>query len=154
MGQWFAENWLNLSTALAIMGSWWSSIFALRKQTKAMESDAKSRRVANQIALTANYCEIKKVFLRYPELLSRVTDPTADVAKQPVTPAEEAYVNMVMSQTNSVYEALKDDLLTKQDGARRDVKDFFTLPIPKAVWQKAKPLQNHDFVAFIDSSLK
>jgi len=72
-----------------------------------------------------------------------VIDPAANVTKQPVTPAEEAYVNMVMSQTNSAYEALKDDLLTKQDGVRRDVKDFFSLPI-----FHSKLAQEFDVVGF------
>jgi hypothetical protein len=53
-----------------------------------------------------------------------------------------------------VFEALKDDLLIRQDGLRRDVGLFFSLPVPKAVWAKTKLLQNQDFAAFIESSLK
>jgi hypothetical protein len=102
---------------------------------------------------TANYREIWKEFFQWPELV-RVIDPSADVIKEPVTPDEEFFVNMVVSHTSSVYEALKDELLTKQEGLRRDVGLFFALPIPKAVWQKTKPLQNLDFAAFIDSCLK
>ncbi|HUZ08190.1 MAG TPA: hypothetical protein VMV89_11975 [Candidatus Paceibacterota bacterium] len=49
---------------------------------------------------------------------------------------------------------MKDDLLVKQEGSRRDIAQFFSLPIPKAVWIKTKLLQNQDFAAFIDSSLK
>jgi hypothetical protein len=94
----------------------------------------------------------KEIFLR-PDL-SRVLDDSADVAKQPVTPAERFFVNMVISNTSSMYEALKDELVTKQEGLRRDVKWFFSLPIPKAVWIKTKLLQNQDFAAFIESSLK
>jgi hypothetical protein len=45
-------------------------------------------------------------------------------------------------------------LIIEYDGLRRDVAGFFSLPVPKAVWQKAKPLQNHDFAAFVESSLK
>jgi hypothetical protein len=57
------------------------------------------------------------------------------------------------SRTSSVYEALKDELVIKQEGLRRDVRMFFSLPVPKAVWTKTKLLQNQDFAAFIDSSL-
>jgi len=32
-----------------------------------------------------------------------------------------------------VYEALKDELVTKQEGLRRDVKAFFSLPVPNTV---------------------
>jgi hypothetical protein len=83
-----------------------------------------------------------------------VIDPVANVAKQPVTPAEEFFVSLVISHTSSVYEAIKDELLTKQEGLCRDVGLFFSLPVSKAVWQRTKLLQNQDFVAFIDSSLK
>lgn len=61
---------------------------------------------------------------------------------------------MVISHISSVYEALKDELVIKQEGLRRDVRSFFSLPVPKAVWQNAKLLQNQDFAAFIESSLK
>ena len=91
-------------------------------------------------------------FFRSPEL-ARVIEPSANVANKPVTPAEEFFVHMVISHTSSVYEALKGELLTKQEGLRRDVRSFFSLPVPKAVWIKTKLLQNHDFAAFIESSL-
>src|ERR1035437_546571 len=116
-------------------------------------SEIKTRRVANLLTIIANYREVWKEFFRSPEL-ARVIDPVANVAKQPVTPAEEFFVNLVISHTSSVYEALKDELLTKQEGLRRDVRSFFSLPVPKAVWIKTKLLQNHDFAAFIESSLK
>ena len=41
-----------------------------------------------------NHREVWKEFFRSPELV-RVIDPSADVAKQPVTPAERFFVNMV-----------------------------------------------------------
>lgn len=53
-----------------------------------------------------------------------------------------------------MYEALKDELVTKQEGLRRDIRSFFSLPVPNAVWCCAKRLQNQDFAAFIESSLK
>jgi hypothetical protein len=86
--------------------------------------------------------------------LTRVIDPLADVVNQPVTGTEESFTNLVISHTSSVFEALKDDLLIRQDGLRRDVGLFFSLPVPKAVWAKTKLLQNQDFAAFIESSLK
>jgi hypothetical protein len=63
-------------------------------------------------------------------------------------------VGLVISHTSSTYEALKGELLTKQEGLRRDVGSFFSLPVPKAVWIKTKLLQNQDFAAFIDAALK
>jgi hypothetical protein len=146
MAQWFAENWFNLFSSAGIIGGLWFTAVSLHSETK-------TRRVANLLTLTANYREVWKEFFRSPEL-ARVIEPSADVTKQPVTPAEEFFVNLVISHTSSVYEALKDELLTKQEGLRRDVRSFFSLPVPKAVWTKTKLLQNKDFAAFIESSLK
>jgi hypothetical protein len=146
MGQWLTENWFNLFSSLGIIGGLWFTAVSLHSETK-------TRRVANLLTITANYREVWKEFFRFPEL-ARVIDPAANVAGQPVTPAEEFFVNLVISHTSSTYEALEDELLTKQEGLRRDVKSFFSLPVPKAVWTKSKLLQNLDFAAFIESSLK
>jgi len=117
-----------------------------------LHSDTETRRVANLLTITANHREVWKEFFGKPEL-ARVIEPLADVSKQPVTPAEEFFVNLIISHTSSVYEALKDELLVKQENLRRDVKAFFSLPVPNAVWSSTKLLQNQDFAAFIDSSL-
>ncbi len=144
--EWISQNWFDLFSTAGIIGGLLFTAISLRSETK-------TRRVANLLTITANYREVWKEFFQWPELV-RVIDPLADVVKQPVTPDEEFFVNMVVSHTSSVYEALKDELVIKQEGLRRDVKSFFSLPVPKAVWQRTKLLQNQDFAAFIDSALK
>jgi hypothetical protein len=42
-------------------------------------------------------------------------------------------------------------IFTKIQGLQNDVRDFLTLPIPKAVWEKIKPFQDGDFVTFVES---
>lgn len=144
--EWVSQNWFNLFSSLGIIGGLWFTAVSLRSETK-------TRRIANLLTITANHREVWKEIFNRPEL-SRVIDPSADVAKQPVTPAERFFVNMIVSNTNSMYAALKDELVIQQDGLRRDVKWFFSLPIPKAVWTATKLLQNQDFAAFIDSALE
>ena len=146
MEQWLADNWFNLFSTVGIVGGLLFTAVSLHSETK-------TRRVANLLTITANYREVWKEFLRSPEL-ARVLEPSIDLSKQPVTSAEKFFINMVISHTSSVYEALKDELLTKQDGLRQDVRFFFSLPIPNAVWTKSKLLQNEDFAAFIETSLK
>jgi hypothetical protein len=145
-GEWISQNWFYILSTIAGFGGLWFAAFSIYE-------DAKARRVSNLLAITANHREVWKECFRNPEL-ARVIDPAADVKKQPVTPAEEFFMSMVISHTSSTYEALKNELVTKQDGLRRDVRSFFSLPVPKAVWIKTKLLQNQDFAAFIESSLK
>ena len=146
IGEWISQNFFNILSAAGIIGGLWFTAVSLRSETK-------TRRVANLLTITANHQEVWKEFFGKPEL-ARVIEPSADVEKQPVTPVEEFFVHMVISNTSSMYEALKDELVTKQEGLRRDVKSFFSLPVPKAVWTKTKLLQNQDFAAFIDYSFK
>ena len=146
IGEWLLQNWFSLFSSAGIIGGLWFTAVSLRSETK-------TRRIANLLTITANHREVWKEFFGKPEL-ARVIDPLADVRKLPVTPAEEFFVNMVVSHTSSVYEALKDDLVIRQENLRRDVKSFFSLPVPNAVWSKTKLLQNQDFAAFIESSLK
>ena len=99
------------------------------------------------------YRELWKEFFHTPEL-ARVIDPAANVVQQPVTPTEELFVGLVIAQMSSVYYATQDELLIRLEGSRRDIAEFISLPIPNSVWTKTKLLQNQDFAAFIESSLK
>lgn len=146
MAQWLTENWFELFSSVGIIGGLWFTAISLYSETK-------TRRVANLLTITGNYREIWKEFFTSPTL-ARVIDPAADVAKHPVTPTEELFVGLIISHINSVFYASNDDLVVKWKGLRRDVGLFFSLPVPKAVWNTTKLLQNQDFAAFIESSLK
>jgi hypothetical protein len=140
------ENWLTVLNAAGIIGGLFFTAVNFH-------SDAETRRVANLFAATASHRDVWKEFFRRPEL-KRVLDPSPDLKNQDVTPKEAVFVNMVILHTSSVFEALKDRLVAKQQGLRKDVAAFFSLPIPSAVWEKSKLLQNSDFVAFVEECRK
>jgi hypothetical protein len=146
IGGWVSQNWFNLFSAIGIIAGLWFTAFSLRSETK-------TRRIANLLTITANHREIWKEFLNNQKL-ERVRDPAADTAKQPVTDAERVFVNLVIQHINSVYCAMNDQLVIKVEGLRRDIAQFFSLPIPKSVWEKTKLFQNDDFAKFIESALK
>ena len=146
MTAWIIENWFDLFSSIGIIAS-------LLFTASALHSETKTRRIANQLTITANYREIWKEFFHIPAL-TRVIDPRADLKDKPVTPSEELFVGLVISQMSSVFQATKDDLLIKVEGAGQDIAQFLSLPIPKAVWAKTKLLQNQDFAAYIESALK
>jgi hypothetical protein len=153
VGEWLSQNWFYILSTVIGFGGLWFAAFSIRKAAQAQEEEAKARRISNLLAITANHRELWKECFHNSKL-ARVIDPAANVAKQPITSAEEIFMSMAISHTSSTYEALKDELVTKQDGFRRDVKSFFSLPVPRAVWIKTKLLQNQDFAAFIEFSLK
>jgi hypothetical protein len=143
--EWFSANWFNVFSSIGIMGSFWVGI-------KAVRFDAKTRQVSNLLAVTTNYRQMWKDYFDNPKL-SRVLDANADVRSEPVTPEEEFFVNQVIFHVSTFYYATMDDLFIAQTGASHDIAEFFSLPVPRAVWANSKLLQNHDFAAFIDSSL-
>ncbi|HEV2437804.1 MAG TPA: hypothetical protein VG077_17550 [Verrucomicrobiae bacterium] len=139
---WISQNWFNLLSAGGIIGGLWFTAFSLRSATK-------SQRVANLLTITANHREIWKEFLNNPKL-KRVRDTGADTAKQPVSDAERVFVTMVILHIGSVYYATNDELVIKLEGLRRDIAQFLSLPIPQAVWEKMKVVQNDALVRFIE----
>jgi hypothetical protein len=146
IGEWLSQNFFNLFSAVGIIGGLWFTAVSLRSETK-------TRRIANLLTVTANYREIWKGYYGNPQL-ARVLDSSANVKEKPVTPEEELFVGQIIFHISNVFYAMKNDLFIAQDGSRRDIAQFFSLPVPKAVWTKTKLLQNQDFAAFIDSSLK
>ena len=142
IGEWILQNGFNLFSVIGIIAGLWFTAFSLRSETK-------TRRVANLLSITANHREIWKEFLNNPKL-SRVRDAAADTAKKPVTDAERVFVNLVIQHINSVYYAMSDQLVVKYEGLRRDIAQFFSLPIPQAVWERMKVFQNDALVRFIE----
>lgn len=145
MSAWVLENWFDLLSAVGIIGGLLFTAISLRSETK-------TRRIANLLTITANHREIWKQFLNRPDL-ARVLDANADVIKQPVTRSEEIFVNLVVQHIAGVYYAMNDELVVKVEGLRRDVAEFFLAPIPAAIWEKTKRMQNDQLVAFVESCL-
>lgn len=140
---WLANNSFNLLSAIGIIGGLGFTAHSLRSETK-------TRRVANLLTITASHREVWKIFLN-DKGLARVRDPLADTIKQPVTEAERVFVTTVILHMSSVFFAMSDQLVVKVEGFRRDIAQFFALPIPREVWEKNKVLQNDKFVAFVES---
>lgn len=142
IGAWLSQNWFDFLSVIGIVAGLWFTAFSLRSQTK-------TQQVANLLTITSNHREIWKELFRNPEL-ARVLDPATDLAKNPITHSEEMFINLVLMQVSSVYYATEEDLVIQLDGWRRDISEFLSLPVPKAVWMKWKVVQNDDVVAFID----
>ena len=142
-GGWLANNSFNLLSAAGVIGSLWFT-------SKSLRSETKTRRIANLLTVTANHREIWKVFLS-EKGLARVRDASADTTKQPVTDAERVFVTFVIFHMSSVFYAMSNQLVVKVEGLRRDIAQFFSLSIPREVWENIKILQNDDFVAFVES---
>ena len=129
-----------LLNAVGVVGSLLFTAFALREETK-------TRRVTNLLTLTQNHREIWSLLLRSPALY-RVLDSRVDPLKQPATREEEPRQLFDPTSERGASRHARP-AVWRPEGMYQDVAEFFSPPIPQAVWEKLKPMQDADFVAFV-----
>jgi len=140
--RWVVDNWFVLLQSAGIIGGLFFNGISLRSETM-------TRRVTNLLAITESHRTLWTSLYSRPTL-KRVLDDRADLNRLAPTREEEIFVNAVIFHLNSVFYARRAGLLFKLEGLRRDVAWFFSLPIPRAIWERTKPLQNDDFVEFVE----
>ena len=146
MEAWISENWFNLLSALGIISSLLFTAVSLRSETK-------TRRISNLLSLTQNHRELwAEMFHRTG--LERVLDSSADISLKAITLDEQFYVTTAIHHLNSAFQAIRTGLVIKPEGLRQDIRVFFSLPIPKAVWEKLRGLQDQEFVEFVENCLR
>lgn len=111
--------------------------------------EARARRVGNLIQLTKEHRELWERMAVQPEL-ARIIDPRADPSATPITTEEEMFVAFIILHLSSAYYAMRSGFFQKPHGLRKDIELFFSLPIPRAVWEKMKVLQDPPFVSFVE----
>ena len=141
---WVEEHWFTLLQTLGIVGGLIFSGLGFRL-------DVKSRRISNLIALTAGHRDIWSEFYRRPEL-ARVLNPNVNLQEAPITETERLFVTLIIVHLSCTYHALENALSVKPDALRQDIKGLFSLPIPRAVWENMKSLQDREFVKFVEGT--
>jgi hypothetical protein len=146
MASWFSEHSFDLFQSVGIIGSLLLAAYTTWK-------DAQARRIGNSIAINDQHQKIWGEIYEHPQL-ARVLEKGADVAEMPISIGEELFVTTIIAHLSTVFRAMKHGEFVKLEGLQNDVREFFTLPIPKAVWNKLKPVQDANFVKFIETALK
>ena len=140
---WLVREWFTLLQSAGIVGGLLFTAFSMREENK-------TRRIGNVLAVTHNHREIWTEIFHRPEL-RRVLHSDVDLEKFPISEEEQIFVNFVILHLNSVFDAMKEKLVLRPEGLRKDVGRFFALPIPRAVWNQMKPLHEEEFVRFVES---
>jgi hypothetical protein len=142
---WLQEHWFDTLQTLALLAGFAFTAVTLRR-------DERSRRVQNLFRLTAGHRELWAQ-LGHDPALCRILAPAPNLALEPVTEAETRFVGLLMLHLNTAHHAIRNGVMDAPDGLGADVRDFFTHPLPRAVWEKLRPLQDASFVAFVESHL-
>jgi hypothetical protein len=139
------ENWLSLiQTGALVVGFLFIGVAILL--------DARARKVGNLVQLTQQHRDLWERLYMQPDL-TRILDATADLVRSPVTPEEEMFVIFLILHLSNTYYAMKVGFFHKLRGLRKDIEQFFSLPIPRAVWEKVKDLQEDSFVRFVEANI-
>ncbi len=141
--RWLAENWFIYLNALGVVGGLFFTGYSLHSETK-------TRKIANLLTLTQSHRDIWNAVIHEPKL-NRVLAIRVNIERDPVTREEEIFVTLVIQHLSVVFHAMRDELTIPPEGLRRDVWQFFSLPIPQAVWNRVKVLQNDAFVAYVEA---
>jgi hypothetical protein len=139
---WMSHNWFALVQTGAVAAG-------LLLTGTAILLEARARRVGNLIQLTQQHRDLWERMYAQPEL-SRILNPSPDLDKMGVTAEEEIFVIFIILHLASTYYAMRSGFFQKPHGLRKDIERFFSLPIPRAVWEKVKELQDAPFVKFVE----
>jgi hypothetical protein len=140
--QWLEQNWFSLAQTLGIIAGLLITAFTVRL-------DLRERRLANLMVLTGEHRDIWKALYERPEL-ARLLSPAASPKQKALTRQEHTFVTLVVLHMGTVHRAMKQGLVSRLGGVRQDIGWFFSLPLPQAVWQNIKPLQDEEFVTFVE----
>lgn len=143
---WVGGHGFDLLEAAAIIASLSFTAFALRM-------DARTRRVTNLLALTAQHRDIWSHLYARPEL-ARVLEPAPDLVARPVTVEEEMFVTFLLLHLSTTHRAMREGTFGTQQRLEEDIRAFFVLPIPREVWNRIRPLHEADFVAFVERAMR
>jgi hypothetical protein len=143
---WVSTNWFELLQSIGIMTGLFFTAYASR-------TDATARKISNFLAITERHQALWNQIHERPEL-GRILDEKATLDRAPVSLQEERFVTLVTIHVDSVHRAMKGKMFPKMEGWQRDVKEFFSLPIPRVIWAKVKHLHDRDFVEFVESSIE
>jgi len=142
---WLDHNWFALAQTGILTSGFFLLSFALLFQ-------ARARRITNLIKLTHQHRDLWERMYLQPEL-TRILDPKADLATEGITPEEQMFVVFIILHLNTTYFATRAGLFQKQDSVGKDIERFFSLPIPRVVWEKVKVLQEPPFAKFVERHL-
>ena len=138
---WFEANWLDVLQSVGFF----LTAYAFYRESVA-------RKNSNMIEMGKQHREVWRPMYERPEL-KRVDDPGAALDTKPLTREEQRFVGEIILHFSIVYQTMRTGMFVKLDGLERDIKEFFALPIPKAVWKLVRPFHNKNFVKFVERCL-
>lgn len=140
---WLDANWFNfLQTAGIVAGLFFSGYAALREN--------RSRKIENLLSIHESHRTIWLQVFDDPHLL-RVLKSNVRLNKRPVTMQERIFVNLIILHLTSVLTAMRAGVMEKPAGFDVDLRELFSLPIPRQVWLDTLKYRDDDTRHYVEN---
>jgi hypothetical protein len=145
LSSWVDGNWFNVIQTVGIIGSLWLA-------TGAANRDARAKEIENLLSLSEHHRDLWKEVPQQKDL-ERVLQADANVLLTPATVVETEFLNLVIVHFQTGWWIARAGGMTTLKELKSDIRDFFTFPLPRAVWEKTKGVRNIHFVRFVERAL-
>lgn len=142
---WLQNNWAAAIGAFGIIGSLLFTAASFRE-------DSKNRLVTNLIAIDDRHRKLWTEARQRHDLM-RVFQKQADLAAQPMSVAEAEFLDSAILHFETGWRIERILNRGELKLLARDAGDFFSLPLPRAVWENTKRYRNREFVRFVNRAL-
>lgn len=146
MGDWFSGPGFQLLQSLGIIGGLIFTAISLRLESA-------SRRIENLHAIVERHRNLWSQLHKDPHL-ARIIDPHLDLKQVVPSEKERNFILMLVLHLSVAFRASNAGLYELPKYIRQDIQQFFSLPLPQAVWNQISPFQDDDFVKFVEYILK
>ena len=140
---WISAHWLPVLQATGIVGSLVFTGCSLRLNTRV-------QKVQTLINLTQQHRSLWLKSLDSPKLQEILSE---DPLERPVsiTRDQKIFVNLLLLHLTSTLFAVRKGVVEKPAGLDADIREFLSLPVPRAVWEEYKPMRDKDTLRYVDS---
>jgi len=145
VSSWVEGNWFNAVQTAGVIGSLLLTAAAARRE-------AKAREIENLLTISNHHRELWGGVHQRVEL-KRIFREDAQALTASVTMDEEEFLNLVMAHFQTSWRIAKVGGIITVKELAADVRGFFSLPLPRAVWEKTKGYRNRKFVRFVERAL-
>ena len=139
---WLDQNWFSFLQSAGIIGSLCFTAAALRREKR-------SHDISERLSLLGQHRELWSEMYQRPDL-SRVKDPNSDLVAKPISLAEREFLNLVIVHFENGWQLAKAGSVNSLQTMRTDVRTFFSLPIPRAVWEETGVSRDEAFRRFVE----
>jgi hypothetical protein len=142
----WVQNWSSLVADIGIIGSLYFTAAYFR-------SDSRNRYASNLQAYADRHKALWSEVLQRKEL-NRLLLNEADIKAEPPTLVESKFAEIIMLHFETGWETARAGDRKRLKGLALDATQFFSRPLPRAVWKESKKYHDPGFVQFVERALE